>query len=65
MRGDSNTGTLLEEVLDGGNRSTDTGVISYVLTLEGHVEVATDQHLKGLRGIVVRMILHQMYVGNM
>ena len=66
MRGDSNTGALLEEVLDGGNRSSDTGVISDVLALEGHVEVATDQHLKGVgfRGFFaeLRLDVRKKYV---
>jgi hypothetical protein len=45
MRRNSNASTVVEEVLDGGNRGTDASVIGDFLALQGHVQVATDENL--------------------
>lgn len=41
-------GTLLLEVLDGGDRGTDTGVIGDLLAIKRDVQIHTDEHLLAL-----------------
>jgi hypothetical protein len=40
-----NAGTLGDKILDGLDGGANTGVISDLLAVEGHVEVAADEHL--------------------
>ena len=48
MRADGDDGTLLLEVLDGGDGGADASVISDLLAVKGDVDVATDQDLLAL-----------------
>ena len=45
MRRDSDASAIVEEILDGGNRGADTGVIGDSLALQGNVEIASDENL--------------------
>jgi hypothetical protein len=44
----SHLGALLLQVLDGGHRGTDTGVVRDLLAVKGHVQVHTDEHALAL-----------------
>jgi hypothetical protein len=62
VRGDSNTGALVKQVLNGGDGSPDTGVISDGLAIQRNVEVATDEDLLALKlslgEVRHRLLLH-------
>jgi hypothetical protein len=45
VRRDGNTGAVVEQVLDGGDGSPDTGVIGNLLAIKGNVEIAADENL--------------------
>ena len=48
VRADRDNGALLGQVLNGGDASTDTSVVSDLLAVEGHVHVASDEDLLSL-----------------
>mmetsp|Transcript_46494 Transcript_46494/g.97282 ORF Transcript_46494/g.97282 Transcript_46494/m.97282 type:complete len:226 (-) Transcript_46494:15-692(-) len=48
MGRDGNTGTVVQKILDGRNRCTDAGVVSDLLAIKGHVEVAANEDLLAL-----------------
>ena len=45
VRRDSNASAVVEEVLDGGDRGANTGVVGDHLAIKGYVEIAADENL--------------------
>jgi hypothetical protein len=49
MGGNGNAGTVIKEILDGWDRSTDAGVIGDLLAVQRNVEVTADKNLDNKR----------------
>ena len=49
MRGNADASSILEQILDSGNRSADAGVVGDGLAIKRDVEVASDENLRSFR----------------